>query len=111
MAKYAYPAIFTPEEDGCFSITFPDLEGCHTCGDSLEDGIEMAEDALALTLYGYEKEGKAIPTPSAPSAFTLSANDFVNFIAYNSSLVILLKFFAVFLICICIMILYQNIFK
>ena len=56
MAKYAYPAIFTPENDGTFSIIFPDLEGCYTCGDSIEDGIEMAEDALALVLYGYEKE-------------------------------------------------------
>lgn len=55
MAKYAYPAIFTPEEDGSYSIIFPDLEGCYTCGDNLEDGIEMAEDALSLVLYGYEK--------------------------------------------------------
>ena len=55
MAKYVYPAIFTPEEDGSYSIVFPDLEGCYTCGDNLEDGIEMAEDALALVLYGYEK--------------------------------------------------------
>lgn len=58
MAKYAYPAIFTPEEDGSYSIIFPDLEGCYTCGDNLEDGIEMAEDALSLVLYGYEKDGR-----------------------------------------------------
>lgn len=84
MAKYAYPAIFTPEEDGSFSILFPDLEGCYTCGDSLEDGIEMAEDALALVLYGYEKGGRKIPAPSAPSAFTLSDNAFVNYIACDT---------------------------
>ena len=64
MAKYAYPAIFTPEENGTYSIVFPDLEGCYTCGDNLEDGIEMAEDVLALVLYGYEKDGKPIPLPS-----------------------------------------------
>ena len=63
MAKYAYPAIFTPEEYGSYSIVFPDLDGCYTCGDSLEDGIEMAEDALALVLYGYEKDGREIPAP------------------------------------------------
>ena len=27
MAKYAYPAIFTPEKEGGFSINFPDLDG------------------------------------------------------------------------------------
>lgn len=84
MAKYAYPAIFTPEEDGSFSVNFPDLEGCYTCGDSLEDGIEMAEDALALVLYGYEKDGRAIPSPSSPTQFTLSENDFVNYIACDT---------------------------
>lgn len=84
MAKYVYPAIFTPEEDGSYSIVFPDLEGCYTCGDNLEDGIEMAEDALALVLYGYEKDGREIPAPSARSAFSVSGNDFVNFIACDT---------------------------
>lgn len=84
MAKYAYPAIFTPEEDGSFSVNFPDLEGCYTCGDSLEDGIEMAEDALALVLYGYEKDGRAIPSPSSPSSFSLTGNEFVNYIACDT---------------------------
>lgn len=84
MAKYAYPAIFTPEEDGSFSIVFPDLESCYTCGDSLEDGIEMAEDVLALVLYGYEKDGREIPAPSAPATLSLSGNEFVNYIACDT---------------------------
>lgn len=84
MAKYAYPAIFTQEEDGSFSIDFPDLEGCHTCGDSIEDGLEMAEDALALVLYGYEKDGRTIPVPSSPDAFTLSKKEFVNYVACDT---------------------------
>lgn len=84
MAKYVYPAIFTPEDDCSYSIVFPDLEGCYTCGDNLEDGIEMAEDALALVLYGYEKDGREIPAPSARSAFSVSGNDFVNFIACDT---------------------------
>lgn len=84
MAKYAYPAIFTPEKDGSFSIVFPDLEGCYTCGDSLSDGIEMAEDALVLVLYGYEKEGRKIPAPSDPAALSLSVGDFVNWVACDT---------------------------
>lgn len=84
MAKYAYPAIFTLEQDGCYSISFPDLEGCHTCGDNLADGIEMAADALALILYGYEKESKEIPAPSEPASISLNENEFVNFIACDT---------------------------
>ena len=84
MAKYAYPAVFTAEEDGQYSINFPDLEGCYTCGESIEDGIEMAEDALALVMYGYEKDGKEIPEPSKPADIPLAKGEFVNFIACDT---------------------------
>ncbi|MCD8196010.1 MAG: type II toxin-antitoxin system HicB family antitoxin [Lachnospiraceae bacterium] len=84
MAKYAYPAIFTPEADGGYSIVFPDLEGCYTCGDDLADGLMMAEDALALILYGYESDGRAIPAPSAMTDITRNDGEFVNFIACDT---------------------------
>lgn len=80
MTKYVYPAVFTPEQDGCYSIVFPDLEGCYTCGDDLADGIEMARDALALVLYGYEKDGREIPVPSDPATIPLTGNNFVNYV-------------------------------
>ena len=60
MAIYTYPAIFTPEPDGGLSIDFPDLEGYHTCGDDMAERLMMAEDALALILYGYETDGREI---------------------------------------------------
>ena len=84
MAKYAYPAIFTPEEDGSYSINFRDLEGCFTCGDTLEDGLEMARDALALVLYGYEKEEREIPKPSELTAFQLNVGEFVNYVVCDT---------------------------
>ncbi|MBO4948771.1 MAG: type II toxin-antitoxin system HicB family antitoxin, partial [Peptococcaceae bacterium] len=62
MKKYSYPAVFTPEENGAYSISFPDFESCYTCGDSLADGIMMAEDVLAFTLYDYEKENRPVPS-------------------------------------------------
>ena len=84
MAKYVYPAIFAPEENGTFSITFPDLEGCYTCGDNLEDGLEMAEDALALVLYGYEKDNRKIPAPSERNELKVSGDEFVNYISCDT---------------------------
>ncbi len=84
MAKYVYPAIFAPEENGTFSITFPDLEGCYTCGDNLEDGLEMAEDALALVLYGYEKDNRKIPAPSERNELKVSGDEFINYISCDT---------------------------
>ncbi len=83
MARYAYPAVFTPKNEG-YSVTFPDLEGCYTEGGDLTDAIYMAEDALALVLYGYEKEGRVIPPPSAPASLSLKEGEFVNFIACDT---------------------------
>ena len=83
-SKYAYPAIFTPEENGGFSVLFPDLKGCYTCGDNLEDSLEMAADALALVLYGYEKDGCSIPVPSASKDLVLKENEFVNYIVCDT---------------------------
>lgn len=64
MATYvAFPAIFTEEEDGKYSVNFPDLEGCFTCGDNLHDAQNMALDVLELTLKCYKDHGKEIPEP------------------------------------------------
>lgn len=84
MNKYSFPAIFTPEEHGAYSITFPDLEGCYTCGTDLADGIMMAEDVLAFTLYDYEISGKSIPSSSKPENITLQAGEFINYIACDT---------------------------
>lgn len=84
MAKYVYPAIFTPEEKG-FSVFFPDLEGCYTCGDDLNDAIVMAEDVLAYVLYDYEREKKAIPMPTPRHEIPLDSDkDFINDIACDT---------------------------
>lgn len=80
MAKYVYPAVFTPEENGMFSVDFPDLEGCYTCGENLAEAIYMAEDVLAFTLYDYEREHRPIPAPSLRSNITLTGDDFVNMV-------------------------------
>ena len=61
MAKYIYPAVFTPEANGQFAIHFPDIENCFTCGDDLGDGISMAEDVLSLMLTHLEDKGSEIP--------------------------------------------------
>ena len=82
--KYAYPAIFTPEEDGGYSVRFPDLEGCFTCGDTMADAIFMAEDALALVLYGYEHDNRTIPVPSPATTISLENNEFINTVACDT---------------------------
>lgn len=84
MAKYSYPAVFTPEPEGGYSINFPDLEGCFTQGDDMTEALMMAEDVLALVLYGYETDGREIPVPSSPDKFSSTDGKFVNYIACDT---------------------------
>ncbi len=79
MAKYVYPAIFTPEPEG-YSINFPDLESCYTSAPTLEEGMEMAADVLCLTLYGLEEEGKPIPAASDLRAVKTEGRAFASLI-------------------------------
>lgn len=82
--KYVYPAVFTPEDNGQFSVNFPDLESCYTCGDDLGDALYMAEDVLAMTLVSYEDKGLSIPAPS--EKLLLEAGEFQNFIACDTEI-------------------------
>ncbi len=81
MSKHFYPAVFRQEDDG-YSITFPDLEGCITEGDTIEESYEMAVDAIGL--YLQPKEGVFVfPTASNPKNITLSNDEFVVLIEFD----------------------------
>lgn len=80
MAKYIYPAVFTKEEDGGYFVVFKDFVSCYTCGDTLEQAMDMAEDCLALVLYGYETDNKEIPMPSGVDSIKTEQDEFVSLI-------------------------------
>ncbi len=64
MSRYTYQAFLTPEENGCYSVRFPDLDGCYSCGDDYADAVNMAADAAKTFVAFLMKEGGSIPTPS-----------------------------------------------
>lgn len=57
-------AVLEPGEDGSYSISFPDLPGCFSYGDNLAEAQRMAKEAASLHVYGMERDGDEIPTPS-----------------------------------------------
>ena len=76
--KYAYPAIFSPLDEGGFDVRVPSLPGCGTCGDDLADAIFMAEDAVSMWLWDAENKGEVIPD-AAPLA-AVEAPRFVSYV-------------------------------
>ena len=81
--KYVYAAIFN-SEGSAYNVHFPDLPHCYTCGDSLEDAIDMAKDVLCLTLYNQEQEGKPIPLATHPSKIKTDGDDFATAISVDT---------------------------
>ena len=62
MKKLIYPAIFY-KEDNSYWVEFPDLEGCQSFGDTLEEVHENAKEALAGYLVTLLEQGKKINPP------------------------------------------------
>ena len=62
--KLVYPACFYEEEDGGFSVQIPDLLGCCTQGDNLEEAIQMAQDAALGWLLTAVENNEEIPNAS-----------------------------------------------
>lgn len=61
-----YPAIFYKENDGKYTVVFPDLDNLATGGDNLTDAVSMAVDCLASHLYSEKKDGHCWPAASSP---------------------------------------------
>ena len=67
--KVIYPVLFYEEKKGEYSVFVPDLENelninASTCGDSLENAMEMAEDLIAGIVLDGMEDGNKIPKAS-----------------------------------------------
>jgi len=84
MARYTYPAVFEKEEEGGYSIYFPDVDGCYTQAEDIAEGIENAGDALCLMLYELEKQEKPVPSFSNIKDIKVREDDIVTLIACDT---------------------------
>lgn len=72
--KYRYYSVFTQEKD-YIDITFPDLKGCVTFGDNLEQALHMNNEALEGYLLVLEDEKMSIPKPSTYQELQAKLNE------------------------------------
>ena len=62
MSERQYTIILHPdEEEGGYTVTVPALPGCITQGETLEEAIMMAKDAIQLYIETLIAEGETIP--------------------------------------------------
>ena len=79
-SKYFYPAIFEPEDTG-YSVYIPDIPGCMTQGETLDEALEMAQEAIGLMLEDTDEQD--YPKPSSPSDAPIEGKQFVVMVPFD----------------------------
>lgn len=63
----AYPYILTPDDNGTFLVTFPDIPEAAAVSEDEESAAIEALDGLLCALDGYFEDRRAVPMPSEPT--------------------------------------------
>ena len=56
--------------EGGFAVRFPELSGCLTCGDTLEEAVQNAADCKKEWLIAAMEEGISIPEPVSEEEYS-----------------------------------------
>lgn len=70
---HEFGVILKPAEEGGYTVSVPDLPGCHTEGETVEEALAMAKDAIEGYLQVLADEGRPLPTPSRYERITVGA--------------------------------------
>jgi len=61
MRTLRYKIQIRPETDGTYTVIVPSLPGCLTFGNTIEEAIEMAKEAIEVYIESLAARGKKIP--------------------------------------------------
>ena len=59
-----YPVAIQKDEDSCYGVTVPDIPGCFSAGESLDEAINNTQEAISGHLEILAEEGELAPKPS-----------------------------------------------
>jgi predicted RNase H-like HicB family nuclease len=62
VTQHRYTVILERENDGGFHAFVPALKGCHTQGDTEDEALANAQEAIAAYLESMRAHGEPIPT-------------------------------------------------
>jgi antitoxin HicB len=66
MTRLTYSVLLQPDPDeGGYTVTVPELPGIVTQGDTFEEALAMAREAIALHVEGLAEDGLPVPVERA----------------------------------------------
>ncbi len=70
--ELSYRVLLTKEVEGGYTVTVPTLPGCITYGETVDEAISMAREAIDLYLESLEAHGDAIPDEQATLEYNVT---------------------------------------
>ncbi len=61
-----------------YGVLFPDFPGCISAGDSVDDALKQAAEALAFHVAGLKDDGAPIPPPRTLEAIRAADEDWID---------------------------------
>lgn len=71
MRLLSYRILLRKEPEGGYTVTVPSLPGCVTYGETVEEAVEMAKEAIEAYLESLREHGEEIPTEEGTLEYTL----------------------------------------
>jgi antitoxin HicB len=71
MKPLTYRILLRKEPEGGYTVIIPSLPGCVTYGDSVDEAIEMAKEAIELYIDSLKEHGEEIPTEREMLEYTV----------------------------------------
>jgi len=72
MTQRTYRILLTPEDEGGFSVSVPALPGCFTQGETINEAIAMAKEAITLYVESLMEDGEPVPDDSKSLEYSLT---------------------------------------
>jgi antitoxin HicB len=70
--QYNYKILLNKEEEGGYIVNVPALPGCITQGDTIEEAMAMAKEAIELYVEELQSRGEPIPDNSNTLEYSLN---------------------------------------
>ena len=65
MNETGYNVVLEPDPEGGYVVVVPAFPGCYTQGETVEEALENAKDAIRLTIEDLRERGERVPDPEA----------------------------------------------
>jgi antitoxin HicB len=77
MRQLSYRILLRSEPEGGYTVLVPSLPGCITYGETLDESIAMAKEAIGLYIESLQDHGETIPTEEGTFEYTLTLEEHV----------------------------------